>query len=156
MRTHNFVSNLVHRWPYMLLLQTSLIHLLRLARPNSVGDTPHELQLLAHIFVAQRVALRVRCKTTLRADTALLDGVLSRLTSALRNPVCSLVDTRDHIVLVLQLRELRCDHTQDHVLVLGKVRKRLEATSTRCVVLEVVSVDVEVLHRLAMIFCLNH
>ena len=119
--------------------------LLWLARPYSISNAPYELQLLPHVFVAQRITLRMRCESTLRADTALLDGVLVRLASALCDPLSSLVDTSDHLFLVLELGELRCDDTEYDVLVLGKVSKRLEASSTGCVVFEVVGIDVQIL-----------
>lgn len=89
----------------------------------------------------------MRCETTLWADTALLKSIFVRLTSALRNPVGCLVDASDHLVLVLELGELGCDDTENHVLVLGKVRKWLETTGTRRVVFKVVCVNVEVLTR---------
>ena len=88
----------------------------------------------------------MRCKSTLRADTALLDGVFARLASALCNPLSGLVNTSDHLVLALELREFRCDDTEYDVLVPGKVSKRLEATCARCIVFEVVGVDIKILN----------
>lgn len=90
----------------------------------------------------------MRCETALGADTALLDRVLARLSGTLGNPVRSLVDTRNHLLLVLELGELRGDHTKDNILVLGQVLERLEATGAGCIVLEVVCVDVQVLEEL--------
>lgn len=87
----------------------------------------------------------MRRKPTLRAHAALLNGVLARLASALCDPVGSLVDASDHLLLAFKLRELRCDDTKYDVLVLGEVSKRLEATGTRRIVFEVVGVDIEVL-----------
>jgi hypothetical protein len=87
----------------------------------------------------------VRCETALGADAALLDRILSRLSSALCNPVRSLVDAGDHLVPVFESRELGGDHTKNNVLVLGKVGERLEATSAGRIVLQIVGVDVEVL-----------
>jgi hypothetical protein len=94
----------------------------------------------------------VRREPALRTDAALLDSVLARLSRALCDPISGLVDTSDHLVLVLELGELRCDDTEDDVLVLGQVGERLEATGTGCVVFEVVGVDVQVLLMLAARF----
>jgi hypothetical protein len=87
----------------------------------------------------------VRCKPALRADTALLDSILARLPGALCNPISSLIDTSDHLILVLELGELRSDDAENNVLVLGQVRERLEASGAGCVVFEIVGVDVQVL-----------
>jgi len=44
-----------------------------------------------------------------------------------------------HLVYVLKLWELRRDDADDDVLVLGKISRRLETSSTRGVILEVTS-----------------
>jgi hypothetical protein len=123
---------------------------LRLAWPHGISNAPDKLQLLPHILVTQRVTLRVRCKTTLRADAALLDRILSRLSSALCNPVGGLVNTGNHLILVFKSGEFGGDHTKNDILVLREVGKRLEATSASRVVLKVVGVDVKVLQELAI------
>jgi hypothetical protein len=122
---------------------------LRLAWPHGIRDTPDKLQLLPHILVAQRVTLCVRCETALGTNTTLLDRIFSRLSSTLCDPVGSLVDASNHLVLVLESGELGGDYTKNDVLVLGEVGKGLEATSARRVILEVVSVNVKVLQALA-------
>lgn len=87
----------------------------------------------------------MRREPALRADAALLDSVLARLTGTLCDPIGSLVDTRNHLVLVLELGELRCNYAKNDILVLWQVLERLKTTSARCVILEVVCVDVQVL-----------
>lgn len=68
-----------------------------------------------------------------------------RLASALGDPVGSLVDSRNHLVLVLELGKLGGDHTEHHVLVLGQLCKWLEASGTFGIILEVIRIYVEVL-----------
>lgn len=93
------------------------------------------------------VALTVTGKTTLRANTKLVQGLLGGDTVTLCDELGCLVDALLHLLLVLQLRELAGHHTQDHVLVLGEFLQRLEASSTGSVVLKVVSVDVKFLEQ---------
>jgi hypothetical protein len=52
-------------------------------------------------------------------DAALLDSVLATLTGALCDPVSGLVDTGNHLVLVLEFGELGGDDAEDNVLVFG-------------------------------------
>ena len=94
------------------------------------------------------VALSVTGKTTLRANTQLVQSLLRGDTVTLCDELGSLVDALLRLLLVLQLRELASHHTQDHVLVLGEFLQRLEASSTSSVVLKVVSVDVKLLEQL--------
>lgn len=91
----------------------------------------------------------MRRESALRAYAALLDSVLTRLSCALCDPVSGLVDASDHLVLALELGELRCDNAEDNVLVLRQVGERLEASGTGRVVFEVVGVNVQVLLTLA-------
>jgi hypothetical protein len=118
---------------------------LRLAGPDGIGNTPDELQLLPHILVTQGITFGVGCKSALWADAALLDGIFARLTGTLRNVIGCLIDPGDHLILVLKLGELGSDDTKDDVLVLGKMRQRLETSSAWCVEFQVVRIDVEVL-----------
>lgn len=94
------------------------------------------------------IALTVTGKPTLRANTNLLQSLLSSDTVALGDELSGLVHPLLHLLLVLQLGELAGHHSQDHVLVFGELLERLEASSARGVVLEVVGVDVEFLKEL--------
>lgn len=116
-----------------------------LSRPNRISDTPDKLQLLPHILISQRVSFRMRCKPTLRTDTALLKCVLARLPSALGDPIGSLVDASNHLVLVLESRKFRRHNAENNVLVLGEVGERLEAAGAGGIVFKVVCVYIEVL-----------
>lgn len=84
-------------------------------------------------------------KSTLGRYTDLLERIFPRLACSLSNEVGSLVDAGNHLFLVLELREFGGDDTEDHVLVLGEVGKRLETASAGGVVLEVVCVYVKIL-----------
>jgi hypothetical protein len=118
---------------------------LRLAGPDLISNSPDKLQLLAHILVLERVTLGVRSKTTLRRNTHTLQSLLSRLPTALGNEISSLVHSLYHLLLVLQLRELASNNTQDNILVLGQMLQRLETSCARGIVLEVISIHIQIL-----------
>lgn len=90
----------------------------------------------------------MRCETALGADTALLDSILTGLTSALCDPVSGLVDASNHLILALELRKLRRDDAKHDILVFREVCERLKASGTGSVVFEIVGVDVQVLYNL--------
>lgn len=83
-------------------------------------------------------------KSTLRAHSNPLQRLLLSLTRSLSDPIRSAQNSLLHLLLILQLRQLCANHTNDNVLVGGEVLERLEASGALSVVLEVESVDVEV------------
>ena len=91
----------------------------------------------------------------LRTDADLLQCLITGLSSPFRHKFGSAVDAPFHRLLVLQLRELRADDTNDDVLILGQVLERLEAACPFRVVLQVEGVDVKVLEKLARNFVIR-
>jgi len=102
-----------------------------LSRPSLIGDFTDKLQLLHHIIVAKQIPVLMAREATLRAHTQPLECILLTFAAIGRNVLGCLLDSLLHLFLVLQLRELAGDDTQDHVLVLGQLLERLKASSTR-------------------------
>lgn len=90
----------------------------------------------------------MRTEAALGADHDSLQRLLPALSGALGDPACSLLHPPLHLLLALQLPQLGAHHTQNDILVLGKVLQGLEAAGARGVVLEVEGVDVEFLEKL--------
>jgi len=89
----------------------------------------------------------VRSETTLRANTNLVQGCLNRDVVALSDDLGSIEDTLLHLLLVFHGGELAGHNTENDILVSGQVLEGLEATGTLSVILQVVSVDVQLLEQ---------
>lgn len=120
---------------------------LRLVGPDVVGNVTDKLKLVDHAIPIDSVALTVRSETTLRANTDLVQGCLDRDVVALGDDLGSVVDTLLHLLLVFHGGELAGHNTEDDILVSGQVLEGLETTGTLSVILQVVSVDVQLLEQ---------
>jgi hypothetical protein len=120
----------------------------RLVRPDIIGNLPHQLELVDHAIPVNSIALAVRSKATLRADTDLVQGSFERDVVTLGDDLGRINNTLLHLLLVLHGSELAGHNAENDLLVRGQVLEGLEAAGALGVVLKVVSVHVELLEQL--------
>lgn len=122
--------------------------ILRLVRPNIIGNLADQLELVNHTIPVNGIALTVRSKSTLRANTDLVQSSLNRDVVTLGNDLGSIEHAGLHLLLVLHSGKLAGDNAQDDILVWWQVLEGLETTGTLGVVLQVIGVHVQLLEQL--------
>jgi hypothetical protein len=121
---------------------------LSLVGPDIVGDVTHKLELVDHTIPIDSVTLAVGSESTLGTHTDLVKSSVERDVVTLGDELGSIDNALLHLFLVLKLGKLAGDDTENDVLVRGEELKGLKATGAFGVVLEVVSVHVELLEQL--------
>lgn len=140
----HFLFSSSHSIPKNRIIPTCL----RLVRPDVVGNLPHQLELVHHTLPVNSIALPVRSKATLRADTDLVEGGFEGDIVALGDELGRINNALLRLLLVLHRGELAGDDAENDVLVRGQVLEGLEAAGALRVVLEVVRVYIELLEQL--------